>query len=164
MSSACRWMDQNINDIGCNICHAYIIGQVIARGLWYQKALCFNCRKYGHLKENCEQGNSKGNVFSKCKSKRRPWLPGVCQQCGKGCYWTNEHRSKRDNQGNCLPLVNDMGVGIAWGPAVKSMSGFPLFSQELTSRHFTTQSYRTTKYCRSNACYHRQCCARLGHR
>jgi hypothetical protein len=54
-----------MNDIDSNIYPANVIGQAIARRLPYQKAWYFNCGKYGHLKQNCEQGISKGNDLPK---------------------------------------------------------------------------------------------------
>ena len=36
-----------------------------AKGLRSQNAWFFNCGKYGHLKQNCEQGISKGNDLPK---------------------------------------------------------------------------------------------------
>lgn len=48
-------MDQWIRDmtnISFNVYCANIIGQAIAKVLWYQNALCFNC---GHLQKDCDQ-------------------------------------------------------------------------------------------------------------
>lgn len=86
-----------------------IRGQAMARGLRYQKAQCFFCGKYGHLKQNWEQGISKSNGFSKYKAERRPKLPGVYKQCDKCYNWTYECMSKRDIQGNFLLSRNNGG-------------------------------------------------------
>lgn len=59
-----------------------------------------NFGKYGHLKQNCEQGISKGNGFSKYKPGRWPRLSGICRWCGKSCHRLNECMPKRVITGN----------------------------------------------------------------
>lgn len=49
--------------------HANIVGHAIVRDLTFQNACCFNCWKYGNLKQNCKLDVSTSNGFSKYNHK-----------------------------------------------------------------------------------------------
>ncbi|NWS58411.1 GAK5 protein, partial [Chunga burmeisteri] len=54
---------------------------------------CFRCGQEGHMKRNCPQ--TKG---LRQNAQRTPTQ--LCLKCGKGYHWSNQCRSKFDNQGN----------------------------------------------------------------
>jgi hypothetical protein len=68
-----EWI-RDVTNIGSNVYHANIIGQVIVRGLEYQNAWCINCGKYVN-----DQSISKSNGTFQYKSERRPQVLGVCR-------------------------------------------------------------------------------------
>lgn len=107
------------------------------RGPQYQNVWYLNCRKYGHLLRVmtkplkvsdlkvpcaftvgnlviCNKIMNKTSLrvmfFPNYKPERRPQLPGVYRQCGKGCQWTNECRFKGDIQDHFLPSDSLQGL------------------------------------------------------
>lgn len=84
--------------------------EAISKGLkGHQDVKCFNCDKSGHLRRSCRQGVPINNVSSRDDPSRRSQPSGLCKRCGKDQHWTNKGRSKRDKQGNILPIENALG-------------------------------------------------------
>lgn len=76
------------------ICKETVTKQL--NGFRSQNAQCFNCGKYGHLQQNCEQGNSKGNGFSKYKLEKKAWAASHVQVMWQGLrldqlVWVNRN-------------------------------------------------------------------------
>uniref|UniRef100_A0A8C9IA56 CCHC-type domain-containing protein n=1 Tax=Piliocolobus tephrosceles TaxID=591936 RepID=A0A8C9IA56_9PRIM len=66
---------------------------------------CFKCGKMGHFTRDC-----KGELAKTLEAK----APGLCPRCKRGKHWSNECKSKIDNQGN--PLTPQQGNGLRGRP------------------------------------------------
>ncbi|NWR12821.1 GAK5 protein, partial [Paradoxornis webbianus] len=60
---------------------------VAAKGTFGSSAVCYDCGKPGHLKEDC---------FAQKGAK--PKAPDVCPQCCKGHHFANQCHSKYDSE------------------------------------------------------------------
>ena len=73
--------------------------EAISKGMKrHQNAKYFYCGRIGHLRRDCRQGIPRNNISSGNDKNRRTQPLGMCRRYGKGCHWTNECRSTKDNQ------------------------------------------------------------------
>ena len=118
-----EWM-RDMTDIGSHEHHATIIGQAIARGLLYQKTWYFNCVKYGHLKQNWEQGISKCNGLSKYNSEG-PYFQKGADYVARVTIGPMNIGLREITKAISCHRETIWGEGLPWDCAAKMFEQFP---------------------------------------
>ena len=128
--------------------NATIMGQLVARTFMNRSDRCFNFDDFGHFHRYYMASRFRGQkrrhidcgeygiLIRKqagccCNVAQRH--SGYCRNCGNSKHWSKDYRSKRNIQGNILPLGNEQKSLSAQGPAANNMSHPPLVSLKVPS-------------------------------